>query len=211
MSTTRPMPKWQQVLITAAVPSVTGLASAILWSNSLYAWIPLPISLAIAVPLFAYLLETKRAIVALLMEVCRELQVPAEAHLRCAVFKPCWRQRALKEYARYSNPEERKQKTRMLICQGVAGRCYRTRAHQNVPIMKDNFLAQHVMDLGFMPKEAARFKQDRESYLCVPVQNASGDVSAILSFDSSQANIFTRDKIDQIDGYVFEFNKKLTL
>jgi putative methionine-R-sulfoxide reductase with GAF domain len=98
----------------------------------------------------------------------------------------------------------------MLISQGVAGRCYRTRELCNIPIM-DDFQKQHVRDLGFLPEEVQRFRQDRKSYVCVPMLSQSGDVLAILSFDSSEMDTFTRERVAQINGYVPLFQQKLTL
>lgn len=192
------------VLIVASTVSIP-----LLLKNELYWWVLLPSAVLIGGPLLSYFYERRRTTVALLMEVHEKLQVPSNTSVRCAVLRPCWRRRALKEYARYSNPEERRPKTCMLISQGVAGRCYRTKDLCNVPIMKGYFEAQHVRDLGFMAEDAARFKQDRESYLCVPILNQSGDVSAILSFDSSQENTFSKDRIDHIYEYVSKFREKL--
>lgn len=200
------MPKKVQILIIKGVLTVGAATSiAILGNKGLYV---LPFAV-IGGPLLNYFYERRRATLALLMEVHEKLQVPSDASLRCAVLRPCWRRRALKVYARYPNPKARRPKTRMLISQGVAGRCYRTKDLCNVPIMKGVFETQHVRDLGFMAEDAARFKQDRESYLCVPILNPSKDVIAILSFDSSQEDIFSKDRIGHIYEYVPKFRENL--
>lgn len=98
----------------------------------------------------------------------------------------------------------------MLISQGVAGRCYRTKTLCNVPIM-DDFRTQHVRDLGFTEEEAVQFKQDRKSYLCAPVTDQRGNIVAILSFDSSHIDTFAQDKINRINEYIPQFYGKLTL
>lgn len=196
-------------LINAICGVVAGISIQLLGQAELYTWLVLPFVIPIGVLWLCYLYEKKKEVVALLMEVHEKLQVPSGTDLRCAVFIPSSRRKALKEYARYSNPKEHRQKCKMLISQGVAGRCYRTKEQCNVPIMKGTFSDQHVRELGFMPEEAERFKQDRESYLCIPLQNESGDVSAILSLDSSKNDTFTNDRINNLMQYLPQFRAKL--
>lgn len=183
-----------------------------------YIWLLVPGGVAVGLPFFNYLVDRRRSLSLLLVKIHASLKTPIEADLRCTLLKRGWfrrgglfRRRMLVEVCRHPPAPERRSKTRMLISQGVAGRCYRIKQQCSVPIVAEDLKTLLVRDFGFTEREAKRFKQDRKSYLCVPILSPKAGVLAVLSLDSSKLDTFTAERIAKVEEQLSAFYEILAL
>jgi hypothetical protein len=208
------MSKRTQLIVTTVIGLAVTLSVPLLVKYEQFGWLLLPAAAIVSIPFLNHVLERQRSLMALLVSLHQALNIPSDAGLRCAILRCCLiRRKMLIQQARYANPPEQRPKTRMQITQGVAGRCYRLHELNGngsspveclVPVVTD-LMTLLVKDLGFTKQEAQQFKQDRMSYLCLPVPNYTGKILAILSLDSSKPDTFTEDRIKTVHQKIPEF------
>ena len=135
-------------------------------------------------------------------------QIPESADLRAAVFTPGWvLQFVLVGTARYPNTE--RGRTRMLIYQGVAGRCFRTKQIAQVLVTAD-YYQQLISELGFTRRAAKHFRLDRKAFLCLPILNARQRVIGVLSLDA-KSDVFTPEVIAAVKIELATFYQALAV
>jgi putative methionine-R-sulfoxide reductase with GAF domain len=176
----------------------TGYAASILLRNDLYLWLLVPAIIVILLNVLVTLpWWTKPTTVSVLLRIVRDvIRPPADDDVRCTIFRPMLFRRSLVEVvmATAAGEQKRKNRTRMKISQGVAGRAYRTGQLCFVPITRNGY-NQFMIEFGFTNRELSKFQSDRKSYLCIPIFGEHRKVIAILSFDSKHPDTFTSDRI----------------
>jgi GAF domain len=118
------------------------------------------------------------------------LETSQDADLRVTLLGVDRTQGRLFQIARKSSQGTTPGSSSMSIHQGVAGMCYRRNAAVAMTLRADDFIEQMV-DLGFSRTEAKPLREDRRSFLCIPVMTSDGEVIAIVSIDSKLAEVFT--------------------
>jgi hypothetical protein len=180
----------------------TGYAASILIRNELYWWLLAPAAIVVLLSVFVNLpWWTKPATVSVLLRMVRDvIRAPPDDDVRVAIFRPTLFRRNLVEVvmATAGGEYQRKDRARMKVSQGVAGRVYRTRQLCYVPITGD-WHVQLMTEFGFTSKELSEFRSDRKSYLCVPILREHDKVVAVLSFDSKYPDTFNTDRIAWIE------------
>lgn len=155
--------------------------------------------------------ERLRALVMFIEITHRLFKMPKSADLRATLlivekeFEPA----IFKQLVRWDNTGQKNPGTSiMTIQQGVAGKCYREVGVATASFETGDFI-QHMVDLGFTKVEARQFEV-RGAYLCAPVVDSKGEVFAVLSMDTKDANAFTVDHTEVAEWITPFFAKLLT-
>lgn len=189
-------------VVQPGLPAALGYAASILIRNELYIWLLVPLGVLILLSWVATLPWWMRpGTLSILLRLARDsVGVAADEDVRCAIFRPTLFKKSLVEVAiaTESGEQQRKDRVKMKVSQGVAGRAYRTAKLCCVPITED-WDDQLMTELGFTARELARFRSDRKSYLCIPILGEHEKVLAVLSLDSKQPDTFNTDRIERIE------------
>lgn len=155
-------------------------------------------------------LEHRDRAISLLTELCLTLlELPPECDPQVTLLRVV-EESEPHELVPFSRAPGKVPDSRMTTQQGIAGKCYRA---GKIVVQHDvvNFFASMV-DVGFTEEEARQFRQDRKTYLCVPVFEVNGKkVIAVLSCDASQANVFTEARVTIAERLTPFFARLLTL
>lgn len=181
--------------------------------NELYWWLIIPAVVVVLGHIIAMRpWWMKPATVSTLLRVVRDmLNLSPDEDVRCAIFRPTVFRKELVEVvmATEGGEQQRKNRVRMKISQGEAGRAYRTGQLCYVPITGD-WRTQLMTEFGFTDREISKFRSDRKSYLCVPILGEHDKVLAVLSFDSKYPDSFTPDRVERIDYMASYFSAAIS-
>lgn len=135
--------------------------------------------------------------------------VPKEADLQSSVFTPGWVLRfVLGETARF--PDSSRPRSRMLIYQGIPGRCYRMQSIIKVPTNSADYKERLVGEFGFTPAYVRHVPTDRTTTLCVPILDGRKRVRGVLSLDAKQ-DVFSDEVIKRIEEELSLFFEALEI
>jgi hypothetical protein len=189
------MSRLQQLTINATLAAIAAGLMAYGIRKEQWTIAGLGLALGVLTAIVVQILDQIRALHHALAKLHAQLGMSEEVDLRAVVFTPGWVLRfVLVGTARY--PYTKRSRTRMLIYQGVAGRCFRTKKIEHA-LIEGNYHDQLVSALGFTRAAARKFRPDRKAFLCFPVQNARQSVIAVLSLDAKE-DVFTAEVIKGI-------------
>jgi hypothetical protein len=190
------MARIHQVIINTVLLVVPGVIITLGWTEKQWQVVIIGAVLLILGAFLIHAIDQKLATRLALARLHSKLHVPKEAELQSFIYAPGWVLRfMLGESARF--PDRGQRRSKMLIYQGLVGRCFRANEIVKVVPNDGDYKERLVKEFGFTREDAVQFQTDRAAILCVPIPNAHGRVAGVLSLDAKQ-DVFTEELIKQI-------------
>lgn len=120
----------------------------------------------------------------------------SDADVRITLFVPDHSRRGLRQTLPYASTSEDARygsHRRLSVTKGIVGKCFRTGDICHGTVDGTNTVNDLVANWGFTREEASQLRQDRRSYLALPVKDYLGEIAAIIYLDSNRIDTFSAE------------------